>query len=455
MQGKPIINGVWSSHWIFIFAATGSAIGLGNVLKFPYLVSSNGGGAFILLYLVCLLLVGTPIMIAEVFIGRSKRQNPVYAIRNILQESGCSGRWSFVALAGVLSGFLIFSFYSVVIGWVLSYVVGISTGDFIGIGMQEAKQVFYQLRDTPETILRWHSFVVFVVMLIIVGGVNRGLENAIKFLMPVLFILLAALLGYALQTGNFTKGFYLLFSIDFSKLGWDSVLSALKHAFFTLSIGVGVMMAYGAYMPKQASIGSSIFLIVLLDMLIALLAGLAILPMMITNNMEPAYGMDLMFVTLPVAFGHMQAGQTIGFIFFLLVTTVALTSAISLMEPVTTWLSEHWGWSRLPTCIFLGIMVWAFGVTALGSFSFLSHVEIMGFNLFYFYDFVATNIIMPLVGLFVAILAGWIVNKRILSEELAMKSVFVFNLWHITVRYISPLAVGSIVYFMLVEKLSY
>jgi NSS family neurotransmitter:Na+ symporter len=453
MQEKKSIHGAWASRWIFILAATGSAVGLGNIWKFPYITGENGGGAFVLVYLFCILLVGVPIMMAEVLIGRRGRQSPINAMKDVARESGHSGKWSLVGWMGVLAGFMIFSFYSVVAGWVLYYIAGMGVGDFIAIGSEDAGNVFNGLLADTQTLLIWHSIFVVMVMLVIVGGVKKGLENAVKFLMPALFVLLLIMLGYSMQTEGFAKGWDFLFHFDTSELKWSSVLEALGHAFFTLSLGMGAIMAYGSYMPKKTSIGGSVIWIAIMDTLVALIAGLVIFPIVFTNGMDPGAGPGLMFVTLPVAFGQMPGGQIFGFVFFLLVGIAAWTSAISLMEPAAAWLVEKFGWHRIPACTVLGVIVWALGVAALGSFNFMSDVTIAGFNVFDFLDFMTANVMLPLGGLFIAIFAGWFMKRKMAENELAMSSPLLFNAWYIALRFIAPVAVAAIFVINLVEKL--
>ncbi len=453
MQEKTSIHGAWASRWIFILAATGSAVGLGNIWKFPYITGENGGGAFVMVYLFCILLVGVPIMMAEVLIGRRGRQSPINSMKDVAIESGHSGSWSLLGWMGVLAGFMIFSFYSVVAGWVLYYIAGMGVGDFIAIGGDDAGKVFNDLLADEQTLLIWHTIFVVMVMLVIAGGVKKGLENAVRFLMPALFVLLLLLLGYSTQTGAFAQGWDFMFHFDPEQLSWDAVLVALGHSFFTLSLGMGAIMAYGSYLPKKTSIGSSVIMIAVMDTMVALIAGLAIFPIVFANGMDPGAGPGLMFVTLPVAFGQMPGGQIFGFVFFLLVGIAAWTSAISLMEPATAWLVEKFGWSRVPSCAVLGFIVWALGVAALGSFNFLSDVKLAGFNIFDFLDFVTANVMLPLGGLFIALFAGWFMKRHAAESELAMKSPTLFNAWYIVLRFIAPVAVAAIFILNLIEKL--
>lgn len=413
MQKKQSIHGAWANRWIFILAATGSAVGLGNIWKFPYIAGENGGGAFVLVYMFCILLVGVPIMMAEVLIGRRGRQSPVNSMRETAFEAGRHGRWAWVGWMGVAAGFFIFSFYSVVSGWVLYYIAGMGMGQFVDIGSEQAGQIFNNLLADPQTLLIWHSLFVVMVMTVIAGGVNKGLERATRLLMPLLFVLLFVLLAYSASSGHFQEGWDFMFHFDPSELSWEAVLIALGHSFFTLSLGMGCIMAYGSYMGKKDSIGSTVLSIAALDTLVALVAGLAIFPIVFANQLDPGEGPGLMFITLPVAFSQMAGGQAFGFLFFLMVGFAAWTSAISLMEPAAAWMVETLGLGRVKSAILLGVVVWAMGLLALGSFNLIADWKLFGMTAFDFLDFLTANIMLPLGGLFVALFAGWYLGRRI------------------------------------------
>ena len=453
MKDRQNIHGSWANRWIFILAATGSAVGLGNIWKFPYIAGENGGGAFVLVYLLFILAVGVPIMMAEVLVGRRGRQSPINSMREVAIEANHSPKWALVGWMGALAGFLIFSFYSVVAGWVLAYIAGMGNGDFIGMDGDAAGKVFNELLADPQALLIWHSVFVVLVMTVVMGGVNKGLERATRIMMPALFVLLLVLLGYSMTTGAFGQGFDFLFHFDPSELSWDAVLVALGHSFFTLSLGMGAIMAYGSYMPKKASIGSTVLTIAALDTVVALIAGLAIFPIVFANGMDPGAGPGLMFISLPVAFGQMPGGQIFGFLFFVLVGLAAWSSAISLMEPAVAWMVERFGLGRMPVCIGLGVVVWALGIAALSSFNFGSEIALFGMNIFDFLDFITANVMLPLGGLFVACFAGWVLTKRITKEELAMTNPTLYLAWSVSIRYIAPIAVAAIFVLNLIEKL--
>ncbi|MEH6470988.1 MAG: sodium-dependent transporter [Halopseudomonas sp.] len=444
MQDRQSVHGSWASRWTFILAATGSSVGLGNIWKFPYITGENGGGAFVLVYLLCIALVGIPIMMTEVLLGRRGRQSPTNTFREMAVEIGSSPRWAWLGLCGVFAGMMIFGFYSVVSGWVLAYVFYAADGSFVGAGVDQVGAIFDGLLADPQTLVVWHTVFVVLVAGIVARGVNKGLEVAIRILMPLLFILLLLLLVYSMTSGAFAQGVNFLFDVDFSALSWNAVLVALGHAFFTLSLGMGSMMVYGSYMPKNASIGSTVLTVAALDTLVALAAGLAIFPLVFANQLDPGAGPGLMFVTLPVAFGHMDGGQIFGFLFFAMVAIAAWSSAISLLEPVVAYVVERFKISRGEACVILGGIVWVLGIGALTSFNIGSQWSLFGMNFFDLLDFLTANLLLPLGGLLVCVFAGWWVGKRITREELSMRSELVFNSWFFVVRYIAPVAVAIV-----------
>ncbi|WP_421868127.1 sodium-dependent transporter [Motiliproteus sp.] len=444
MQDRQSIHGSWASRWTFILAATGSSVGLGNIWKFPYIAGENGGGAFVLMYLVCIALVGIPIMMAEVLLGRRGRQSPVNTLKDMAIEIGTTKRWAWIGLCGVAAGIMILSFYSVVSGWVIAYVVYAAEGTFTGAGVEQIGKVFNDLLADPQELVLWHTLFMIVVAGTVARGVNKGLEAGIRLLMPMLFALLLLLLVYAITAGDFAAGWDFMFHVDFSALSWNAVLIAMGHAFFTLSLGMGSIMVYGSYMPKKASIGGTVLTVAGLDTLVALIAGLAIFPLVFGNQLDPGAGPGLMLVTLPVAFGNMAGGQIFGFLFFAMVAIAAWSSAISLLEPVVAYVVERFKIGRTSACVILSGFVWVLGVGALGSFNFGSDWSFFGFNFFDLLDFMTANIMLPLGGLLVCVFTGWWVGKKITADELNMKSELVFNSWFFVVRFIAPVAVAIV-----------
>ncbi|MDH5583898.1 MAG: sodium-dependent transporter, partial [Gammaproteobacteria bacterium] len=330
-EKRTSLHGHWSSRMAFILAVTGSAVGLGNVWKFPYVAGQNGGGAFVLVYLICVIVIGMPVMMSEILIGRRGRRNPVATMQLLGEEEGSSRNWRLVGGIGVLAGILILSYYSVIAGWTLSYVVKSASGVFAGASPQAVSSEFGDFVGNWKSVTFWHTLFMTLCVIVVARGVERGLEQAVRFMVPALLVLMFVLLGYSISTGYFAQGVAFLFTPDFDRLGWDGVLAALGQAFFTLSIGMGAIMAYGAYLPEETSIAGSSAAVVAADTFIAIVAGLAIFPLVFANGLDPAEGPGLVFQTLPLAFGQMSGGVFFSTIFFVLLAFAAWTSAIGLM----------------------------------------------------------------------------------------------------------------------------
>lgn len=438
------IHGIWNKRLTFILAATGSAVGLGNIWKFPYIAGENGGGAFVLVYLACITLVGIPIMMGEVLLGRRARQSPVHAMHDMALEAGRSKHWALLGWAGALAGFLILSYYSVIAGWALEYVLRMGDGTFSGANSELAGATFGALTDNPWRLTFWHTVFMLMTMVVVARGVNKGLEAAIRILMPALFVLLIILIGYSLTSGHFAEGFRFLFSFDTSKLNTNSLVVAMGHSFFTLSLGMGAIMMYGAYMPKDASIGKTVVTVAALDTLVALVAGLAIFPIVFANGMEPGAGPGLMFVTLPLAFGNMPLGGFFGVLFFVLVSFAAWSSSISLIEPAVAWMVERFGISRVRASVILGVAVWALGLCTVFSFNIWSDVKMFGMTIFDGLDFLTANIMLPLGGVAIAVFVGWLMSRQAVHEEIQMGSPGVHSAWEFVLKFIAPIAVLTI-----------
>lgn len=438
-EKRQSIHGQWSSRWIFILAATGSAVGLGNIWKFPYITGENGGGAFVLVYLVCIALVGVPIMVAEIMLGRRGRQSPLNTMKTLAQEAGKSAHWRWAGAMGIASGFLILSFYSVIAGWAVFYVFRAASGAFTGASADDISALFGDLLADPLALLGWHTLFILMTVGVVARGVKSGLEQAVRYLMPGLFILLVVLVGYAMSTGAFDRGIEFLFAVDFSKLKAESVLTAMGHAFFTLSLGMGAIMIYGSYLPQNASIGASAITIALADTAVALLAGMAIFPIVFANGLEPGSGPGLVFQTLPLAFGQMPGGVIFGTLFFVLLVIAAWSSSISIVEPVVAWLVENHGFSRVSACGISGGVSWLLGIGTILSFNYWADVKVFfGYTFFEAIDKLTANIMLPLGGLLIAIFAGWVIKRADVEEELAVKNATLFNIWYFTTRYITP-----------------
>lgn len=456
LEGANAKRGLWSSRLAFILAATGSAVGLGNIWKFPYVTGENGGGAFVLVYLLCIAAIGIPIMMAEVMIGRRGGRSPVKSLSLIAERDGLKPAWKLVGALGILAGFLILSFYSVIGGWAISYVGTTASGQLSGQSADAVGAIFSGLLGDPATLLAWHTLFMALVMVVVMRGVRSGLERAVSILMPALFVLLLIVVGYAMTTGHFGQAAAFLFQPDFSKLTTSGILVALGHAFFTLSLGMAVMMAYGSYLPKKISIARTSITVSIIDTGVALLAGLAIFPIVFANGLEPGAGPGLIFQTLPLAFGQMPMGSLFGTLFFVLLIFAAWTSGISLLEPIVEWLEERNGLNRTVSTLGAGFVCWALGIASILSLNLWSDFAPLGFipmlegkTIFDLLDFFTANIMLPLGGLLVALFAGWIMSREAMEQELAL-SPGMFNLWFVTLRFITPVAVAVVFVYNLV-----
>lgn len=436
------IHGEWSSRWVFILAAAGSAVGLGNIWRFPYLAGEYGGGAFVLVYLLCIGMIGVPIMMAEIMIGRRGRQSPINTMRTLAREGHLSPYWQLLGWAGVLSGFLILSYYSVIGGWTVAYVFRVGSGMFSGMMPEAVSASFDEFVGAPERLLAWHSIFMVMTMVVVSRGVRSGLEQAVRYMMPALFLILLLLVGYAMNTGFFIQGLKFMFEPDFSKLTARGVLAAMGQAFFSLSLGMGAIMVYGSYLSHTASITRSSLSVVAADTGVAILAGVAIFPIIFVNGLDPAQGAGLAFKSLPLAFSQMPGGIFFGTLFFVLLTFAAWTSAISLVEPVVAYLVENRGMSRPQACAWIGGVTWFVGLGTIFSFNLWSGYLLFGTMTFFdVIDFLTSNLLLPLGGLFIAIFAAWCLSEPARREEIALGHSSAYYVWRFLLRYVTPFAV--------------
>ncbi len=455
---KVCVHGEWSSRLGFILAATGSAVGLGNIWKFPYMAGEYGGGAFVIIYLLCVALMGLPVMIAEVLLGKRGRCSPVNTMRLLAEEIGASRLWLFLGWAGVIAGFLILSYYSVIAGWTLAYIPDVASGTFSAVTTMPETEVmgfvgtvFNNLVSNPLLLIFWHTVFIVVTLIMLLGGVQGGLERAVRFMMPALFLLLLVLVGYAMSTPKFMAGIHFMFDIDFHKFFYptgdkfsgEGLLAAMGQAFFSLSLGMGAIMVYGAYLPKHASIMQTTAVVVLADTLVAILAGLVIFPIVFSNGLEANQGVGLVFKTLPIAFGQMPFGSLVGALFFLLLALAAWSSAISLLEPAIAWLVETGKFTRFGATISSGIAAWLVGFATVFSFNWLADFKpLFDKTLFDLIDYITANIMLPLGGLLIAVFVAWLMKRQVITEELDLSSdSFSFEILQFLLRYVTPLGV--------------
>ena len=383
-------------------------------------------------------------MIAEIIIGRRGRQSPINSIRQLAADEGLSSRWTLLGGMGVVAGFLILSFYSVVAGWSLSYIFSVGTGSFAGASIESAEFAFDTLVGSPFQLLFWHTVFLTLTVFIVGQGVQKGLEKAIKILMPVLFFILLLMVFYAGFSGDFGSALQYLFKADFSKLTGEVILIALGQAFFSLSLGMGSIMIYGAYLAKDVSIPKMALVVGGADTLVALLAGLAIFPIVFGFGLAPGQGPGLVFVSLAISFGHMPWGAFFGALFFILLSVAAWTSAISLLEPVTAWLVERFTWSRVKASLIAGGLAWLLGVGSALSFNEWDDFVVGGRNYFDWMEFFSTTILLPLGGMLVAIFASVKLSSRDTQSEFGREYPRGYKVWKWSSIYIAPVAVALV-----------
>ena len=437
---RKSLHGHWSSRMAFILAVTGSAVGLGNIWKFPYVVGQNGGGAFVLVYLACVAIIGMPVMMSEILMGRRGRRNPIATMDLLGKEEGGSGNWKVVGAMGVLAGVFILSFYSVIGGWTLAYVFKSASGAFMGASATDIAEISSNFTGSWTSLGLYHTIFMGLSIFVVARGVERGLEQAVRFMVPALLFLMVVLLAYSINSGYFGQGLAFMFSPDFSKLTWGTVLAAMGQAFFTLSIGMGAVMAYGAYLPEETSITGSSAAVALADTSIAMLAGLVIFPLVFANGLNPGEGPGLVFATLPMAFGQMTGGVFFGTLFFVLLTFAAWTSAISLMEPAVAWIVERFNRTRSQAAILIGGLIWACGIGTVLSFNELADFKFWRGTIFDNLDHLTINIMLPLGGLLIVIFAGWVMCRNSTADELGGSGV-TYKLWRVLARYVAPIGI--------------
>jgi NSS family neurotransmitter:Na+ symporter len=445
MDNSTATRSHWTSRLGFVLAASGSAIGLGNIWKFPYITGKNGGGAFVLVYLACISLVGLPIMMAEFLIGRHGQRDAVGSFATL---EGRRSPWCLVGWGGVAASFILLSFYAVVAGWSFDYVVKAAAGTLVGRSPGEIQVVFGGLVSSPGSVILWQLLFILATAGIVVGGIRGGIERWSKVLMPVLFLLLLFLFGHGMLSAGAGAGLKFMFYPDFSKLSPQALLDALGHSFFTLSLGAGTMITYGSYLDRDSDLFALSFRITLLDTLVALLAGLAIFPVVFAAGLEPDAGPGLVFKTIPIVFSGMPFGSLLGCLFFLLLAFAALTSSISMLEVSVAYLIDEKGWRRSRATLLAAGGAFLVGLPSALSFNLWKGIRFFwGRNFFDFFDLLVSSYMLPLGGFFIALYAGWIWKGKEEKRELAGRTrrPWLYPLWHFLLRFVAPVAVLIII----------
>lgn len=439
-------RGHWASRTGFILAAAGSAIGLGNIWKFPYITGENGGGAFVLIYLGCIALIALPILIGEIIMGKMTQQSAVPAFRELSKPAS---PWMGIGWMGVLAAFLLLSYYAVIAGWTMHYVWLALNGTFQDKDVEAVTAVFGEAASSSGTNVTWLILFMALTTVIVAGGIKRGIELASRIMLPLLgLILLALMIVAATSAGSgFSKAADFVFSFRTDQLTSKGLLEAVGHAFFSVGVGMGTMIAYGSYLKKKSDAVGTSCLIAGLDTVIALMACMVLFPITFAHGLEPGAGPGLVFMNMPVALMALPGGSFWAVVFFVLLFVAALTSAISLLEVATSYVIDELKWSRVTAATAGGLLITAVGLPSAlsngdGWFN-SGFAEITGKNWLDSVDFLVSNIMLPLGGLGIALFVGWRMSKSIRAEAFATGSRLagLYGLWLVLIQWLAPIAV--------------
>jgi len=435
----------WSSRFVFVLATTGAAVGLGNIWKFPYMAGSDGGNTFFVLYLICIVLIGLPVMISELIMGKRGRSNPVNTLRYLAYEAKAPSQWIYLGWWSALTLLLAFSFYSVVASWGIAYIYYTWSGYITQRTAPEIHQLWEHFLAQPWQMLFWDTLFIITTGYIVARGVKKGLEWASLILMPALLVILVILAIYGSMHGNFAKAWSFLFGFKWHMLTWSVFIDALGHAFFSLAVGACAILVYGSYLPRDMEWFSTICYIIILDVFVAIVSGLAIFPLVFAHGLQPGAGPGLMFESLPIAFANMPAGGLIGSAFFLLLLFAAWSSSISLAEPLVTLLIERHNMVRWSATVLVSILAWLLSIASILSFNVWHQFKLFGrWDLFSTITDLATNIMLPIGGLAIALFAGWVMNIQQTKEEFQQHHPMIYYAWRFIVRYITPVGISLI-----------
>jgi len=428
----------------FILAAAGSAVGLGNIWKFPYIAGEYGGGAFVLVYLLTVLLIGFSIMIAEMLIGYLGRKDTVTSFEELAPTH--KGKWKFAGFQG-LAGLFIMIFYSVVIGWIFNYIVTSIT--VLPANVKEAETTFNAMLHTDAlTQIFYHTTAFIWITYVLTKGIKGGIEKMNYFLMPALMLILGGMFLYATTLDTFSQALTFMFAPDWSKINSNAFVVAVGHAFFTLSLGMGAIMTYSASMEKNSNLVKNAFWVVFLDTTIAIVAGLMLFTFLYEYGSGPAQGPGLVFISLPAAFYELGTlGNFFAVLFFIALAFAGLTSSVSLVEPMVQYFIDRFGWSRRKASIAMGTFFWFFGLFAIFS-NIDAYKELLtwgGKSFFDWVDYVTAAIMLPLGGLVMAVFVGFVIDKRKVEALMRPQLKWVFDAWYFSLRYITPVAMFIVI----------
>lgn len=441
-------RGIFTTTLGAVIATLGSAVGLGNIWKFPYVTGENGGAAFLIVYVACTLLVGLPVMIAEISMGRKARANAVTTM-DIVSENK-KQPWWLIGVLGAAAAFVIMAFYTEVAGWVYAYVFKAIGGSVLSTDPEVTGKIFTDLVSNPVQSLVWQWIVLSLMSIIIILGVTKGIERATKFMIPSLFVmvLIVAARSLTLDSGATAQGLSFLFKPDFSKITAEAVLVAMGLAFFKLSVGMGCMITYGSYWQSDQNIPVKTTLIMFSDLIVSLLAGLAIFPAVYAFGFEPTAGPSLLFITIPAVFASMPLGQVFMVLFFILSAFAANGAMLSLIEVPVAFLSERYNFSRVKATLMTAVLLALIGSTAALSSSTLANFKPFGKTMFDLFDYLSSNIMLPIGGFFIAIFVGWVWGRKNVEAELSnqgtLQNKMIISGFYFILRFITPVLVAII-----------
>ncbi|WP_303920165.1 sodium-dependent transporter [Draconibacterium sediminis] len=433
----------FSSKFGVIAAAAGSAVGLGNIWKFPYIAGVYGGAAFLFVYLAFILAIGLPVMLSELIIGRSSRKNAFGAFKVLAPGTP----WRYIGILGVGAAFLILSFYGVVAGWSIEYIVLSLKNGFSAKSPDEIGLLFTTLIESPVKPVIFQLIFMVLSAGIVIVGIQKGIEKYTKILMPLLVIILVFLCVKSVSLEGAKAGLNFLFKPDFSKLTADGILSALGHAFFTLSLGMGTLITYGSYIQKDNNLVNTVINVTVADTVIALMAGIAIFPAVFAFGIEPSQGPGLIFVTLPNVFHQMPGGYIFSILFFVLLSVAALTSSISILEVVVAYFKEEFNMGRKASTVLATVLISILGVLCSLSMGVLSPYTFMGLNIFDLMDWISANLFLPVGGMFIALFVGWYLGRKRVKEEVAQGGTLsgaLLSIFMFLVKFIAPIAIAIV-----------
>ena len=436
-----------------MLATIGAAVGLGNLWRFPFVAGQNGGAAFLIIYVGFVLLLGVPVMMAELAMGRRGGGSPIASMRKLAREAGAPRFWAVIGWISILVPLIGMSYYSIVGGWSIDYVFKAAMNSFAGTSGQDSQNAFDLVLASPWRLLFFHGLCRAAGVVVVARGVGKGIEAVSKYMMPALFAILVVLVINSIFNADIARGIDFLFNPRFDQITWNVVAMAMGQAFFSLAIGVGVMLTYGAYVPGNVSLPKAAFMIALADTAVAILAGVAIFPIVFANGLDPAGGEGLIFVTLPIAFGNMQFGYLVGLLFFVLLFFAAYSSILGMLEPVVSFLEEHRGFSRPKMAVLVGFGCWMLGIAAALSFNVWADVRPLAAipyfadkSIFGLLDFSIANFLLPLNALLIAVFAGWILTSKTILEELGVQNEALKLFLHVVLRFVAPVLIAAIFY---------